>query len=110
MGNPTNIQLRQAAADVLSFIYERESQLRSTPEQLVRHFAASGLMRCCALLRGIAVLQDAGMDAIGAILNRQHWETWLVSLYVLLAGDDGLQRIANDDVHWKRVISKQLKL
>ena len=48
-------------------------------------------MRCCALLKGILVLDEARMPALAGILARQHWEAWLVSLYVLLAGGEALR-------------------
>ena len=50
-------------------------------------------MRCCALLKGILVLDEARMPALAGILARQHWEAWLVSLYVLLAGAWLLPRV-----------------
>ena len=37
------------------------------------------------------------MPALAGILTRLHWETWVVSLYVLLDGDNALQVIAGDD-------------
>ena len=67
-------------------------------------------MRCCALLKGILVLDEARMPVLASILARQHWEAWLVSLYVLLAGDEALQVIASDDIYWKRRLSKALRL
>ena len=50
------------------------------------------------------------MPALAGILARQHWETWCVSLYVLLAGDEGLRVVAGDDIYWKRRFSKRLRL
>ena len=50
------------------------------------------------------------MPALAGILARQHWEAWLVSLYVLLAGDEALQAITGDDIYWKRRLSKALRL
>ena len=50
------------------------------------------------------------MPALAGILARQHWETWSVSLYVLLARDEALQVIAGDDIYWKRRLSKKLRL
>jgi len=67
-------------------------------------------MRCCVLLKGITTLEAAGLSALAGILARQHWETWLVSLYVLLAGDEALQVVAGDDIYWKRRLSKGLRL
>ena len=67
-------------------------------------------MRCCALLRGVCVLEDAGLGAMAGILERQHWETWLVSLHVLLRGDDALHEIAGDDIFYKRLLAERLNL
>jgi hypothetical protein len=67
-------------------------------------------MRCCSLLRGICVLEDAGLAAVAAILERQHWETWLVSLYVILRGQEALGEVAGDDIFWKRLLSEKLDL
>ena len=50
------------------------------------------------------------MPALAGILTRLHWETLVVSLYVLLDGDKALQVIAGDDIHWKRILSKELRL
>ncbi len=75
-----------------------------------RQFAAAGLMRCCALLRGVLVLEDAKLPHLAGILARQHWETWLVSLHAVLRGDEALKEIAGDDIYWKRRLSDRLKL
>ena len=50
------------------------------------------------------------MPTLSGILTRLHWETWVVSLYVLLGGDKALLVIANADIYWKRVLSKQLQM
>ena len=50
------------------------------------------------------------MPALAGILTRPHWETWVVSLYVLLDGDKALQVFAGDDIHWKRILSRELRL
>jgi len=99
-----------AAKDVLQHIYGHVAELKSKPPAPVRQFAAAGLMRCCALLKGILGLEDVGMTALAGILARQHWETWLVSLYVLLAGDEAIQVVAGDDIYWKRRLSGGLRL
>jgi len=67
-------------------------------------------MRCCALLRGVCVLEDAGLGALAGILERQHWETWLLSMHVVLRGDEALQEIAGDDIKYKRLLSDKLAL
>ena len=47
---------------------------------------------------------------IAGVLERAHWETWLVSLHALLGGEDALQKIAGDDIHWKRILAKKFDL
>jgi hypothetical protein len=61
-------------------------------------------------LRGVLALEDAGLASLAEILARQHWETWLVSLHVVLRGDEALQEVAGDDIYWKRRLSEALKL
>ena len=67
-------------------------------------------MRCCALLRGICVLEDAGLGILAGILGRQHWETWLLSLHVLLRRDEALQEVLGDDVFHKRRLAERFDL
>ena len=67
-------------------------------------------MRCCAMVRGIVVLEDAGFGSLAGILERQHWETWLVSIHVLLRGEEALHEVAGDDIFWKRLLSERLNL
>jgi len=104
------MMLREAAEELLDCVRAQIDRLRSSPDQAERHFAAAGLMRCCLLLRGILVLEDAGFPHPAGILARQHWETWVLSLYALLGGDDALTEIAGDDIHWKRKLAHGLRL
>lgn len=67
-------------------------------------------MRCCALLRGICVLEDACLPALTGILERQNWETWLVSRYILLRGDDAVSEIKGDHVKNTRTLNTRLGL
>ena len=67
-------------------------------------------MRCRELLRGIRRLEAAGLDIPAGILYRQHWETWLVSLYVLLGGEDALSEIGSDYVKNTRLLNEELNL
>ena len=101
---------KEAADLILAHVGEHVDALRTRPPQLAKQFAAAGLMRCCALLKGILVLDEARMPALAGILTRLHWETWVVSLYVLLDGDKALQVIAGDDINWKRILSRELRL
>lgn len=102
--------IRAEARRVLDLIESRVPELTSRPDQIARHLAGAGLLRCCVLLRGILALEDAGLSSLGHILARQHWETWLVSFHALMRGDEAIQEIAGDDVHWKRKLSKTLAL
>jgi len=43
--------------ELLSLIYSHEKSFTSVPEQAPRQMAAAGLMRCCALLRGVDLLE-----------------------------------------------------
>jgi hypothetical protein len=104
------MDLREGIRDLLALIDQHVGSLESLPEQAPREFAAAGLMRSCSLLRGICVLEDAGLGPVAAILARQHWETWLVSLYVILRGQEALGEVAGDDIFWKRLLSEKLNL
>ena len=89
---------KEAAASILAHIYGHVDAFRASPPRKAEQFAAAGLMRCCALLQGILVL-DERMPVLAGILVRQHWETWLVSLYVLLDGDEALEVIVADNIY-----------
>ena len=89
---------KEAAASILAHIYGHVDAFRASPPRKAEQFAAAGLMRCCALLQGILVL-DEKMPVLAGILVRQHWETWLVSLYVLLDGDEALEVIVADNIY-----------
>ena len=67
-------------------------------------------MRCCALLKGILVLDEARMPELAGSLVRLHWETWLVSLYVLLGGDEALELIERDYIYWSRKLPESLHM
>ncbi len=96
--------------ELLSLIYSFEESFRSVPDQASRQLAAAGLMRCCALLKGVHTLEDNKLGVISGILERAHWETWLVSIHVLFRGEEALLEIAGDDIHWKRTLSRELDL
>ena len=101
---------KEAADRILAHVYEHVDAFRARPPRKAEQFAAAGLMRCCALLKGILVLDEARMPALAGILARQHWETWLVSLYVLLGGDEALEVIVDDDIYWSRNLSESLRM
>ena len=100
----------EVADRILAHVYEHVDAFRAKPSRPPEQFAAAGLMRCCALLKGILVLDEARMPGLAGILAREHWETWCVSLYVLFEGDEGLRVIAGDDIYWKRRFSEKLRL
>jgi hypothetical protein len=101
---------RNAAIEVLRLIDATIPALRCAPDDLGRSFGAAGLMRSCALLKGILTLDDARLGALTGILARQHWETWLVSLYVVLGGDEGIRAVMSDNIYWRRKLDESLKL
>lgn len=104
------MNLREAVRELLELVDKQAPYLESQPNQAPRQFAAAGLMRCGALLRSVCVLEDAGLGPVTGILERQHWETWLVSLHVILRGDEALHEVAGDDIFWKRLLSEKLNL
>jgi hypothetical protein len=67
-------------------------------------------MRSCSLLKGMLILDKAGLSELTGILARQHWETWLVSLYALLGGEEAISAVAADNVYWRRKLENSLKL
>lgn len=67
-------------------------------------------MRCCALLRGICALEDASLGALAGVLHRQHWETWLLSLHLVLRGEEALSEICDDYVVHTRKLTNGLDL
>ena len=95
------MKAKEAAAQVIAHIYGNVDAFRARPPRKAEQFAAAGLMRCCALLKGILVLDEARMSELAGILVRLHWETWLVSLYVLLVGDKALKAL-DDDVKYRK--------
>ena len=98
---------KEAAASILAHVYGHVDAFRTrSPRRPPEQFAAAGLMRCCALLKGVLVLDEASLPVMASILARQHWETWVVSLYVLLAGEEALQVIVDNDTYSKRSLSK----
>jgi hypothetical protein len=105
-----NVGLREGVRDLLALIDGCVPSLESPPTQAPRQFAAAGLMRCCALLRGVCLLEDAGLGPVTGILERQHWETWLVSIHVILRGDEALHEVAGDDIFYKRLLAEKLQL
>jgi hypothetical protein len=105
-----SIQFVEKVDELLSLIYSNESYLKSSPDQAPRQLAAAGLMRCCALLRSVRLLEESGLGVVAGVLERAHWETRLVSFHALLGGEEALQKIAGDDIYWKRILAKKFDL
>ena len=101
---------KEAAASILAHVYGHVDAFRARPPREVEQFAAAGLMRCCAVLKGILVLDEAKMPELAGMLVRQHWETWLVSLYVLLGGDKALEEIRDDHIQRSHQLCKSLRM
>jgi hypothetical protein len=104
------MELRDYIRETLRQVEVQVPRLTTTPPDPPRQFSAAGLMRCCALLRGVCALEDAGLGVLAGILERQHWETWLLSMHVVLRGDEALLDIAGDDISYKRLLSDKLDL
>lgn len=104
------MQFRDHACKTLRLVENRTHLLKSRPIDRSRHLAAAGLVRCCALLRGICVLEDACLPALTGILERQNWEAWLVSRYILLRGDKAVDHIKGDNVKSWNTLRKGLGL
>ena len=100
------MKAKEDAGRILTSVYGHVDAFRARPPRPTEQFAAAGLMRCCALLKGILVLDEASLPVVASILARQHWETWVVSLYVLLGGEEALQVIVDNDTYSKRRLSK----
>ena len=60
------------------------------------------------MLRGICVLEDNCLKALTGILERQNWETWLVSRYILLRGDEAVNEIKSGHVKNTRTLKGKL--
>lgn len=98
------MQLRDYVCKTLQLVEDQTHLLKSRRVD-ASHFAAAGLVRCCALLRGVCVLEDADLHALTGILERQVWESWLVSQYVLLRGTEALGHVQSD--FFKRIDALQ---
>ena len=96
--------------ETLRLVEEQANSLETRPPDECRQLAAAGLMRCCELLRGIRVLEDASLDLPAGILHRQHWETWLVSLSFLLRCEETLREIGGDYVMRTCLLNEKLNL
>lgn len=101
------MQLRDYVCKTLRLVENRTHLLKSRQINRSRQIAAAGLVRCCALLRGVCVLEDAGLPALTGILERQNWETWLVSQSILLRGDEAIDEIKGDNVKSRNTFQKE---
>lgn len=97
-------------ASLADLIRSKAPLLRSRPDLRPRQLAAAGLMRSVALLVGIGVLRRAGRTDVTGILARQHFETFLVSLYLLFKGEPALEELRADDVYWSRRLSNHTEI
>ena len=106
------MKAKEAADRIVAHVYGHVDAFSARPPgpAPAKQFAAAGLMRCCALLKGILVLDEARMPGLAGILARQHLETWIVSLYVLFDGYEALQVVASDDIFWRSRLFKKLRL
>ena len=93
---PFDIRARQLSDEACELIENCLAEFTSHPDFLNRHLSAGFLARCLALIRGIAVLSDADLDDLCAVLARVLLEACLLGLYVLLAGTDALNDVMGD--------------
>lgn len=57
--------------------------------------ALAGLARCRRLLRGLVEVHDS--PDLGGLFARSLYETWVVSVYLLVGGDDAFKRLDQND-------------
>lgn len=91
-----DVEARQLADEACDLIEHCLKDFTSRPDFLNRHMSAGFLARCLALMRGIAVLGDAGLDDLCAVLARVLLEACLLGLYVLLGDLEALNELMGD--------------
>ena len=58
---------KEAAASILAHVYGHVDAFRTrSPRLPPEQFAAAGLMRCCALLKGVLVLDEASLPVMAS--------------------------------------------
>ena len=102
------MQLRDHIRETLRLVEEHQDLFETTPPDVSRQLPAAGLMRCCELLRGMCVLEDAGLGSLVGMLERQLWETWLVSLDILLRDAEALIELGHDCARHTRTLLEGL--
>ena len=69
------VELRDHVRETVQLVEEQADLLETMPPEPCCQFAAAGLMRCCELLFGICVLEDANLGATAGEIP--HLETAL---------------------------------
>jgi hypothetical protein len=59
-----------------------------TREVLPKPYAGAALRHCNVLLREMDEARVEGREATVPVLARAHWETWLVGMYLVCAGEE----------------------
>ena len=108
--NSVRVQLRDHIRESLRLVETHQNLLETTPPDVFLQTPAAGLMRCCELLRGMCVLEDAGLGTLVGMLERQLWETWLISLDILLRDTEALVELGHDYDHHMNALIKGLGL
>lgn len=69
---------------------------RARPDLVGRQLAAGGLVRTRALLEGILLTIGGGRSDVAGVLLRTLYETYIVSLYVLLGGPEAVVQVGGE--------------
>ncbi len=100
-------QPEQAVDELLGAIEKHLPRLTSRPGLYDRQIAAAGLARCCALSDGIRVLCRCGRCDVAGVLTRTLYETFIVSLYVLLKGHEAFLHVAGAHKRHGRILNEK---
>jgi hypothetical protein len=88
-----------AVEGLLVLIDERRPQL-TDPVGSPRQFAAGGLARGAALVRGAILVVDDGHEDLVGVFVRAVWECWCVGLWTLKRGAEGVALLEEKDRQW----------
>lgn len=108
-GGRLSADLQRSTIDLCDLIDEHCPSLTSLPrpDLMGRQLSAGGLARCRMLLEGIVVLIVGGRPDVKGVLLRPLFETWMVSLYLLLGGSEAVTHVIGDFAQGSRVLSER---
>ena len=103
------VALRALANELIGVIDERLGLLTSgvQPDLVGRQCAAGGLARARALLEGIILVGDGNRPDVVGVLLRTLYETYIVSLYLLLGGADAVVEVMGDYAKSARTLAEK---